>query len=314
MDERGRQNSSTESLMLETGERRHPRASSAEPGPRPSGLVSIRFFGSAGAGTSPVEPGLSNHQPASPKENFMKDSDTLNLKRTSVDGFSDTNRQLPVVKRGRGRPRTKSNFIQKANDIPVTILPPLARSKPSGSVPTINIHELRPVITQPASIGFPRILPRGIHTSVHQRNYSVPTFPFHLGQQPNSMAQAQMIMNKSAAATYNYTLENRDPDVSKPMVTTRSSSLTSSSPELDVLRLMSEACEIHQSGRPSDIGRPSASGHSNTLAPKQRRGRKPRAPRLEPAIELSTLRKILPRPSSSAPTLLLPQANNQPQP
>lgn len=215
---------------------------------RPSGLVAIRFF-SPSAPTS-----------AAPGKREMKVLTPRKARAQSADSAIVPPAQQPVMKRGRGRPRTRSIDGQ-----------PIQRPlRPTVPIAPISLEDLKLPKIAPRPAGLPPQLPATV--------IMVPPFP-----QPNSILQAV----RGGAMLPR--LDHGGALLGKRRV----------SPEVDVLRLISDACDIRE---------------GITKPPRKAAGppgkRKPRAPRAPPptpeaqpalrvpqeTLDLLRQRKLMPRP------------------
>lgn len=225
-----------------------PRSASVAPlcleGGRPAGLVSIRFFASAG------------HTPTGP----ASASPIIPSKADDPAGTLLT-RVKAQTGRGRGRPRTKS-----AESLPRPSLI-AAALRPH---PTHPLHLLLPRSSSSGGgvgeVKLPRIAPRP------------PAQPVFGMVQPNSLQQARALMASKDG-------------------------IRDASPEMDVLRLISDACEIHSSSQEE-------CGHGRKLRrvlPKKEGSPSTGAlPLVEPRMPVAP-RRLLPKPPEGKMALPSPR-------
>lgn len=330
------QNDSAASLELE-GEDEPVRLVSSMPESRPSGLVAIRFFnnaispsirapsiGTAGTVNTPKMP-LSSYPPAYTHPHTVPNPHVYLpmmpmpfVQRRSADDIPPGMmpvKQLAGVKRGRGRPRTRST--DQNDGMPpahmMTVLKPALMPRP-------------PMIPPPGPPEFltthlgklPKLAPR----------------PNMTGQaamiQPNTMQQARSLIRSSIG-----------PGLPSPALSTksvpvlpggsRSFSADAQTPEMAVLRLISDACDIRESGGSSADPLPkpakekpkkprTSNASSRKLAPRLEtiKALQPLVPqqvinkRPPPPSDPNQIRKILPRPPSNKLPLPLVPRHRQP--
>jgi hypothetical protein len=315
---------STGSLGLETEEPLWK--ASSMPESRPSGLVAIRFFNNAASPSIGVSAGTANtptHPPAPPTALSPRSNSNVYLpmmpmpfvQRRSADDIPV--RRAPVtqllgVKRGRGRPRTRS--IEQRDGMPpahmMTIL------KPAPLIPRPPTIANPPELMAPHLGKLPRLAPRP--------NLSVTPAMI----QPNTMQQTRNLMRSSIGAGLpNPALLPK----SRPSPSARSFSADVHTPEMAVLRLISDACDIHESKQNSAdlIPKPITAVQPEEELVTKSRGSRKLAPRLDAsrALQLpdpqkpldrsssdnaNQIRKLMPRPPSNK--LPLPVAPRHRQP
>lgn len=253
---------------LEPGSKPAARSASVDPqcleGGRPAGLVSIRFF--ASTGHTPTGPGPAPIVPSKP-DPPLKQSKTVFMPPSAYP--------VQQPRRGRGRPRTKSAE-------PVLIADKASilnqQRPPAQSLPRL--------FGSSGELKLPRIAPKPPS--------SQPMPPFGLIQ-PNTMQQARTLMSKIPASSSN------DRIVFKPYNPPMPLKVEEPSPELDVLRLISDACEIHENdrSRPSGSNKPiddSRRKKIRKVLPRKEISSNTNAPVLvEPRLQ-GMKRKLLPKP------------------
>lgn len=330
------QNDSAASLELE-GEDEPVRLVSSMPESRPSGLVAIRFFNnptspsirspSIGTGGTVNTPKL---PPSSYPSTFTNPHIMPNphvylpmmpmpfVQRRSADDIPSGMgpvKQLAGVKRGRGRPRTRSTDL---ND---------------GMPPAHMMTVLKPALLMPKPPMIPPPGPPGFLSAHLGKLPKLAPRPNMAGPvamiQPNTIQQARSLMRSSVGAGLP---SPALPTKSLPVLpgNLRSFSADAQTPEMAVLRLISDACDIRESSRSSADPLPkpakekpkkprSSNASARKLAPRLDtiKALQPPVPhqvikRPPPPSDPNQIRKILPRPPSNK--LPLPVAPRHRQP
>lgn len=333
------QTDSSMSLELEGDDGVPVRMTSSMPESRPSGLVAIRFFNNA---TSPalVAPSLGTAGTVNtPKLPSIRPS-TFNVKppnvylpmmpmpfvqRRSADDIPPAVRapvkQLAGVKRGRGRPRTRST--DQNDGMPPAHM--MTVMKPSQLMPKPSMIPPPPPEFLASHLGkLPRLAPRP--------NMAVPVAMI----QPNTLQQTRSLMRSSVGAGLpSPALSSKSLSAPHPAGSTRSFSADAQTPEMAVLRLISDACDIRESSRssadplpnPAAMEKPkvtktrgrAASSTARKLAPRLdsiKALQSPAPPKIVSKLSSSNdpnqIRKILPRPPSNKLPLPIAPRHRQP--
>jgi len=305
----------------------HPRSASVGPSQQQpsSGLISIRFFSADFTPTLSTAPSpLLSPAIGAPPSGGGAAAELFGVirKKPSWDMSSVSQYGPPVAKgrKGRGRPRTKSmetgQAAEQHHDIhrarpasvhSICMAPPMMMQ-------TINAHEL---------MKLPRIAPRPPSTQQQQTNQQQQASLFGI-MQPNSMMQARTLMARQPSmqhVSYGYPMIipnftqmraglTGSGSGTSSMMALPSPSLTATSsqrpsPEMDVLRLISDACEIHEDGQrrasqpvePRAIRTRTLQKREKKIAPRQ--GKIALLPKRQSSLPTGTAelpRKILPRP------------------
>lgn len=318
------QTESTVSLDLEAEE--PLRMASSMPESRPSGLVAIRFFNNAASPSIGTSAGTANTPrlpptlpavlpPRSNPNVYLPVMPTPFVQRRSADDIPVGRApvtQLLGVKRGRGRPRTRST--DQSDGMPPAHMMTILKPAPLMPRPPTIAH---PPELMASHLGkLPRLAPRP----------NLSAAPAMI--QPNTMQQTRNLMRSSIGAGL-----PSPALLPKPLAmhSARSLSVDVQTPEMAVLRLISDACDIHESKQNSadSIHKPIAAVQSKEQPITKSRGSRKLAPRLNTSRALqppdsqkpsekpnsdsaNQIRKIMPRPPSNK--LPLPVAPRHRQP